>query len=121
MKAIQNAGAVRLLSVVEVLICLLAFIGLVSIFQYFGNKPVISPYERENIILQRECDSLKNYVSRLQIETNSYSAAIDSLQHSLNSLTSLQTQNQTKHENEMERIDSMPADSLFHFFTKYLE
>jgi len=114
MNTIKNAGTA--------LLCLLAIIGLVAIVMYFaGGKPDISPYERENIILKREADSLQNIVRWLKLESTAHYTLIDSLYSSLDSLNSLQSLNRLKHENEIARIIAIDdGDELYRLFTEYI-
>ena len=78
-------------------------------------------YESQNAILRHQCDSLQSVVSRLQNVTNLHLATIDSLQTLLIQNTHQINENSITHEKEIVRIDHMPADSLFCFFTEYIE
>ena len=92
-------------------------------FLFVGKQKIGSQadYESENAILRRQCDSLQNVVNRLQNVTNLHLATIDSLKSLLTKNTHQTNENRISHEKEIVRISAMPADSLFLFFTEYVD
>jgi len=102
-------------------------LGVVAIFAlayFLGVKRTeivdMSQLEAENAVLRYKGDSLQNVVNLLQAEITSHHAAIDSLQHLIIQNTSKINENRIEHEKEIVRIDNMPVNELFRFFTDYL-
>ena len=78
-------------------------------------------YEADNVTLRRQADSLQTVANRFETVADSLQIVIKRHEFSLDSLKSLQSLNSLKHENQIRRIDAMPADSLYLFFTEYIK
>ena len=102
-----------------------ACIGIIVVSMILGaiiaksHMPLYESYETQNAILLRQADSLKHVANQLQDEAKAYQAVIIKYKSSLDSLKSIQFLNRQKHESQIVRIDAMPADSLYLFFTEY--
>jgi uncharacterized protein YpmS len=79
-----------------------------------------SHLEAENAALRQECDSLQSIVRRLDMESKAFYVTIDSLNSLISSNTLKQHENRTTYEVEIFRVDAMPDDELYKFFTDYI-
>ena len=115
MKTLKFIGAMIVMS--------LAIIGIVSVVMFFvkENPTDTTPYEKENIILRKECDSLQIIVTGLQTDRKHHFAAIDSLKNVIHQNTLKINENRKKYEEDIARLFNFSDNEHLQFFSKYLE
>lgn len=81
----------------------------------------LKEYEAKNAALHRECDSLKMIVIWLQQENKGQYVILDSLYAILDKNSTEINQKRMEYEKEINRINDIPADSLYGIYTEYVE